>query len=1455
MMAGLADMLKAPLPMPRTARPGGYSAAPGVPGGAASAVAGAMTQAAPASGQGVDLARIKRNVAKMASMQAPETEIDAYIQSEGVTVDDVRNYRGGPVKLRGKVSDLQPANLGNEQSANIEMAPLAERGVLENFAGGINRTLLDLTGGLVDRSRNVINWGIAGANALTGQEDLTTNMLRSSFGDSNSIAGAGEAIGIKDPRNIVPVTLAEKLAAGAGTGVVGALVPEMLLGTASRFGAIAPATAETLTPLLGSASSLPGMAKNALAGGTAGVGAELGAEMAPEPWKPLAATAGGLLGGLGGAVAAEVPAMARAGGRIAGDYLAPLSQGGRERMAAQQLYDSASSPGAAMEALRNGSDPLVPGSNPTTFQQTGDMGLGALERGVATKNPDQFMQRRSDQNAARVGAIDRMGGDGSVGSIVQAVRERLAAVEKQATDAVDAATARARTTAADLGPGATPDMAGADLRAALDKARQGAKAEERALWRAVDPEGNLALEARNTATGARDILAEMPATAKPAGPEEAAIFTAARSLGDVAPFSEMTALQSRVKAEMRAERFANGETPAYRRMTMLNDSIQRDLDAVVARRVAEDAAAVNAGQKRAADTIGARLDAIAANGAPKTGSAVFTPSGRRLDVEYRVVDANQVVPSNLDDMRPNPAYPAELQPRNRTRSASDVQIARIAGDLQPERLGASADASTGAPIVGPDGYVESGNARTLGIRRAYRENGAAAQRYRKFLEDQGYSTAGVEAPMLVRVRKTDLSPDERVRFAQEANAGTGLAMSASERAAADASRLDADTLSLYRGGEVGSAENRDFVRSFLGKVADQGEEGAFVTRDGQLSLDGQRRVQGALLRAAYDDNGLVEALIDSGDENVKAFGRALGDIAGDVARLRAGIRDGRIDPAADASPTLVDAARFVQEARKRGVSLLHAMAQQDAFNPVSQDTVRVIQYAYGDGMVGRLSRDRFETIAKAAIAEAEQQTTDARLFGEPANFSQILEGAGERYGRQNGASGSVAFSPQSMGQGGGEGGYAGGGFEPGAARPAGAAGSSSSTILERPALQPNFDQAALGRLNAARGATRTRAETFDNKTLGPLLRRAGGGTTPYDVPVSAVAPRIFSGTPKSLDAVRAYRQAVGDETALRSLEGYAVDRLRRSALRDDLTLDPTKVAAWRRQHSDVLRAFPELDARINEAALSSDALTAAVAARKESLAMEQMGVLGRILKLEDQADVVPIIGSIFGKDSGSQMFRVVARIGKNPSAKEGLRKAIVEYIAGKFISNTEAGTSGIGTIKGDQFQTFVRQNRPALAAAGFSKAEIDSLDAIAADLQRANRSVSAVRLPGQSNTAQDVLAASGKDDGRMTWLKIALTALATGGGASVVAGPVGLSAGVAAGVVAVLRRNGIRRIDDLLTEAMLNPDVARLLMVKARKGAEEPAALGFAQLYRRAVLAGLAAQADLDKRKERANAQ
>jgi hypothetical protein len=93
-------------------------------------------------------------------------------------------------------------------------------------------------------------------------------------------------------------------------------------------------------------------------------------------------------------------------------------------------------------------------------------------------------------------------------------------------------------------------------------------------------------------------------------------------------------------------------------------------------------------------------------------------------------------------------------------------------------LGIGASATDGAPIVGPDSVVESGNARALGLRRAYAENLPGAQRYRDWLRGQGFDVEGMRRPVLIRRRASDLSPADRQAFVREANERTTLAMSA-----------------------------------------------------------------------------------------------------------------------------------------------------------------------------------------------------------------------------------------------------------------------------------------------------------------------------------------------------------------------------------------------------------------------------------------------------------------------------------------------------------------------------------------------------------------------------------------------------------------------------------------------------------------------------------------------------
>jgi hypothetical protein len=58
---------------------------------------------------------------------------------------------------------------------------------------------------------------------------------------------------------------------------------------------------------------------------------------------------------------------------------------------------------------------------------------------------------------------------------------------------------------------------------------------------------------------------------------------------------------------------------------------------------------------------------------------IYTASGRSLNVRYEVIDARSLTASHFDDLRENPAYPRELQPRDRSRAASEAQIVQVRG--------------------------------------------------------------------------------------------------------------------------------------------------------------------------------------------------------------------------------------------------------------------------------------------------------------------------------------------------------------------------------------------------------------------------------------------------------------------------------------------------------------------------------------------------------------------------------------------------------------------------------------------------------------------------------------------------------------------------------------------------------------------------------------------------------
>lgn len=386
---------------------------------------------------------------------------------------------------------------------------------------------------------------------------------------------------------------------------------------------------------------------------------------------------------------------------------------------------------------------------------------------------------------------------------------------------------------------------------------------------------------------------------------------------------------------------------------------------------------------------------------PGASTRFSTETGAQLEGQYALIEADDLQPSHDTELRPNPAYPQSLQPRQRDRAASATQIQSIVGRLDPARLGESATAADGAPIIGADGLVESGNARTIALRRVYAAGGLKAQQYRTWLAENadrfGLAPEHVDSlrrPVLVRVRST---PVNRAEFARQANASTVAAMSPREQALADSARIDTlDDLMPTEQGEF--ASSRDFIRRFVGALPDT-ERGAMVDADGALSASGYARVRNAVLAKAYGDSPVLTRLVESMDDAGRNLARAFVIAAPRVAQARAMMQAGRRHDA-DITPALVEAASEFDSLRRAGKSVDDALNQQSfAGQERSPEAAKLLRFMADNARRPRRIADLLGAYADALDAAGDP--AQAGMFGDaaPPTAGALLDGALREVGR------------------------------------------------------------------------------------------------------------------------------------------------------------------------------------------------------------------------------------------------------------------------------------------------------------------------------------------------------------------------------------------------------------------------------------------------------------------------
>src|SRR3546814_2312247 len=111
------------------------------------------------------------------------------------------------------------------------------------------------------------------------------------------------------------------------------------------------------------------------------------------------------------------------------------------------------------------------------------------------------------------------------------------------------------------------------------------------------------------------------------------------------------------------------------------------------------------------------------------------------------------------------------------------------------------------------------------------------------------------------VCSSDLSNAELRAYTRESNERTTAQMSATEQAQADAKSIS-PIMGDYVGGDITSAPNRDFVRKFMRDVVAKADQGSMLSADGALSQAGRRRMEAALMSAAYGSPEIVADLVE-----------------------------------------------------------------------------------------------------------------------------------------------------------------------------------------------------------------------------------------------------------------------------------------------------------------------------------------------------------------------------------------------------------------------------------------------------------------------------------------------------------------------------------------------------------------------------------------------------------------
>lgn len=365
-------------------------------------------------------------------------------------------------------------------------------------------------------------------------------------------------------------------------------------------------------------------------------------------------------------------------------------------------------------------------------------------------------------------------------------------------------------------------------------------------------------------------------------------------------------------------------------------------------------------------------------------------AGGRVPVNYEIVELSDLITSHNTDGMVNEAYPQALQPRDRSRSASDAQIAEIVNRFEPARVAKAPTATEGAPIVTKEGYVAVGNGRAMALNRVY-ETSDKSQAYKDYLQQQGFDISNFAEPVLVRRLAIDLNDEQLSALVDDANTAGTMQYSDAEKAIAYSKKLNSNIINLLdTDAELESAANTKFIRAFFAEVVPTGERNAFLDKDDRVTRKGIEMIENTLVSIIVPDTRFLSVLVENPDNNIRKVTSGLAKAAPNIVAFENDIQGGLIAPEYSIAQTVRQAVEILKRAKDKGQTTALYVQQLDMLEgQIAPDVLAMV-----DLFDNTKSAQDFNDKIKNYIRNATEQgdTKQDNMFGmEPISKTELLE--------------------------------------------------------------------------------------------------------------------------------------------------------------------------------------------------------------------------------------------------------------------------------------------------------------------------------------------------------------------------------------------------------------------------------------------------------------------------------